>query len=418
MTTSPGWVHGRITELDRAECLELLMRRSVGRVGFGTADGPLVLPVNFVPYDGGVLFRTSPHNSIAQNLNGRPACFEVDEIDDFTESGWSVLVRGTAAFVDDAAHPAPRRTSRAVGRGHPVAVRPRARHLGHRSPAVPGLTHLRVRRTGGPLVPGQSSPSRRPVSSSTVTRSTASRSPASHGRGDHCARDAIQVAGVDDPAQRADGQHAPALVPVVVDVVHLEGDERPPSAPPSAGPGPRDRRARSPRPCAAPPRHRPSRSSRGGSAGRRPRRSRPGPPRWRPAASGTRPRSAGSARARRSPGSRRSELRGVGVVEGELLGVSDLDRDDGHRAPRVVQHLAAGRQPGQARDVVPAGVPAQHDDPGVPGSTQDPPPRHRAPAPGTPAPRGGTVVPTGPSPRSAGPLLPWPSGPAPRTPQA
>jgi len=103
MTTSPGWVHGRITELDRAECLELLMSRSVGRVGFGTADGPLVLPVNFVPYDGGVLFRTSPHNSIAQNLNGKPACFEVDEIDDFTESGWSVLVRGTAAFVDDPA---------------------------------------------------------------------------------------------------------------------------------------------------------------------------------------------------------------------------------------------------------------------------------------------------------------------------
>lgn len=107
MATSAGWVRGRITELDRAECLELLTSRSVGRVAFDAPDGPLVLPVNFVPYDGGVLFRTAPHNSIAQNLNGKPACFEVDEIDDFTESGWSVLVRGVAAFVDDA-HTLPR----------------------------------------------------------------------------------------------------------------------------------------------------------------------------------------------------------------------------------------------------------------------------------------------------------------------
>ncbi len=100
MTTTRGGYHGRIQDLTLAECLELLASRSVGRVAFCTSDGPIVLPVNYSMYDGAVVFRTAPQNVIAQHVNERPTAFEVDDVDDFTESGWSVLVQGKAAFVD------------------------------------------------------------------------------------------------------------------------------------------------------------------------------------------------------------------------------------------------------------------------------------------------------------------------------
>ena len=100
MSTSHSWLPGHMQELDTAECWELMGGRSVGRVAFCTEDGPLVLPVNFVVHEGNVLFRTSPHNVIAAHLNGKPAAFEVDDVDDFTQSGWSVLVQGRAEFLE------------------------------------------------------------------------------------------------------------------------------------------------------------------------------------------------------------------------------------------------------------------------------------------------------------------------------
>ena len=101
MTTWSSWTSGKLRELDPSECLELLRTRAVGRVAFCAEDGPVVLPVNYVEHDGDVLFRTSPHNEIARHVNNRPAAFQVDEIDDFTQSGWSVLLRGTAELVED-----------------------------------------------------------------------------------------------------------------------------------------------------------------------------------------------------------------------------------------------------------------------------------------------------------------------------
>jgi nitroimidazol reductase NimA-like FMN-containing flavoprotein (pyridoxamine 5'-phosphate oxidase superfamily) len=107
MTMRSGWTSGMLRELDASECLELLGTRSVGRVAFCAEDGPVVLPVNYVVHDGDVLFRTSPHNSIARHVHSMPTAFQVDEIDDFTQSGWSVLVRGTAELIEDV-HDLPR----------------------------------------------------------------------------------------------------------------------------------------------------------------------------------------------------------------------------------------------------------------------------------------------------------------------
>ena len=69
-------------------------------MAFVDEEGPSVIPVNYVSQDGAVLLRISPHGSIGRHVRGRVVGFEVDDIDEDTRSGWSVLVRGVAGFVD------------------------------------------------------------------------------------------------------------------------------------------------------------------------------------------------------------------------------------------------------------------------------------------------------------------------------
>ena len=99
---SPGeyWFPGRLAELSVGECRDLMGSTSVGRIAFVDEDGPVVLPVNYVLDGEAVLFRTSPANTIARHLDSATVAFEVDEFDDFTQSGWSVLARGVASFVE------------------------------------------------------------------------------------------------------------------------------------------------------------------------------------------------------------------------------------------------------------------------------------------------------------------------------
>jgi uncharacterized protein len=111
--TQLDWPGGHLTELDDEECQELLTTRSVGRVAYNLDGGPVVLPVNYTTYDGCVLFRTAPGRPLAEHVDGQPVSFEVDDVDDFTRSGWSVLLRGGAevlaaeADLPDAAVPSP-----------------------------------------------------------------------------------------------------------------------------------------------------------------------------------------------------------------------------------------------------------------------------------------------------------------------
>jgi uncharacterized protein len=92
--TTGAWFQGHLRELTTAECLELLDTKSVGRIAYDGPDGPEVLPLNFVIAEGSVRFRTSPHSALGRQLDLEVAAFEVDEVDDFTQSGWSVLLRG------------------------------------------------------------------------------------------------------------------------------------------------------------------------------------------------------------------------------------------------------------------------------------------------------------------------------------
>lgn len=90
---------GRLEDLPAEECLELLRSRHVGRVVYD-AGGPVVVPVNYVVDEGTVLFPTSAHSSLGQRVTTSVAVFQVDEIHVHARSGWSVLVRGPATYVD------------------------------------------------------------------------------------------------------------------------------------------------------------------------------------------------------------------------------------------------------------------------------------------------------------------------------
>lgn len=90
--------HPVLQALTAVECYDLLSPGGVGRVAFTTADGPVVLPVNYAMADQTVIFRTAPDTLLAGYLNG-PAGFEVDRLDEELSQGWSVLVTGHAVRV-------------------------------------------------------------------------------------------------------------------------------------------------------------------------------------------------------------------------------------------------------------------------------------------------------------------------------
>jgi nitroimidazol reductase NimA-like FMN-containing flavoprotein (pyridoxamine 5'-phosphate oxidase superfamily) len=100
MTVRESWFPSHVRDLSREECQGLLESGQVGRIGFTDPEGPVVLPVNYVMVGDCVVVATSPYGSLARNAKSASVAFEVDAIDEFTESGWSVLVRGQTSVIE------------------------------------------------------------------------------------------------------------------------------------------------------------------------------------------------------------------------------------------------------------------------------------------------------------------------------
>jgi nitroimidazol reductase NimA-like FMN-containing flavoprotein (pyridoxamine 5'-phosphate oxidase superfamily) len=86
--------------LSPAECFELLELGGIGRVGFASVDGIMMLPVNFAVTGKTIVLRTAPDTLLALYANGQVS-FEVDRFDYVLCEGWSVLVHGRAHKVAD-----------------------------------------------------------------------------------------------------------------------------------------------------------------------------------------------------------------------------------------------------------------------------------------------------------------------------
>ena len=95
-----------IEELDEAESLRLISAGGIGRIAYQSRFGPAVLPVNYRWHDGAVVFRTTRHSALDEDLQTGIAggdylvAFEIDEIDMSGRQGWSVLIQGPAHHVE------------------------------------------------------------------------------------------------------------------------------------------------------------------------------------------------------------------------------------------------------------------------------------------------------------------------------
>lgn len=86
--------------LSPIECLSLLEPGGVGRIGFTSAEGLVMLPVNFAVTGNVIIFCTAPDTLLAANASG-PVSFQTDCLDEALRAGWSVLVQGLAHKVTD-----------------------------------------------------------------------------------------------------------------------------------------------------------------------------------------------------------------------------------------------------------------------------------------------------------------------------
>jgi nitroimidazol reductase NimA-like FMN-containing flavoprotein (pyridoxamine 5'-phosphate oxidase superfamily) len=97
-----------IEELDEAESLRLISAGGIGRIAYQSRFGPAVLPVNYKWHGGAVVFRTTRHSALDEDLQTGIAggdylvAFEVDAIDEIGRQGWSVLIQGPAHHVSEA----------------------------------------------------------------------------------------------------------------------------------------------------------------------------------------------------------------------------------------------------------------------------------------------------------------------------
>ncbi len=85
-----------LLEMPVDECIRLLGTVSIGRLAVGRGDDPpLVVPVNYILDDDMIVFRTDPGAKL-DLLRENAVSFQVDAIDPYHRTGWSVLVRGVA----------------------------------------------------------------------------------------------------------------------------------------------------------------------------------------------------------------------------------------------------------------------------------------------------------------------------------
>jgi nitroimidazol reductase NimA-like FMN-containing flavoprotein (pyridoxamine 5'-phosphate oxidase superfamily) len=92
----------RLLMLSDEECLRLLGRGHLGRIGLVDCDRPVILPVNYVFDDGCVYFQSTQGSKLDAALAHHHVAFEIDAIDPMYHGGYSVLAYGPAEVVESA----------------------------------------------------------------------------------------------------------------------------------------------------------------------------------------------------------------------------------------------------------------------------------------------------------------------------
>jgi nitroimidazol reductase NimA-like FMN-containing flavoprotein (pyridoxamine 5'-phosphate oxidase superfamily) len=88
-------------ELSPHECAQLIQDGGVGRLAFCTASGPQIYPLNFTADGKSIVLRTAPYGMLGTFGWGVDVAFEVDHLNWSTRQGWSVIIKGRAAIIED-----------------------------------------------------------------------------------------------------------------------------------------------------------------------------------------------------------------------------------------------------------------------------------------------------------------------------
>ncbi|MDQ0028668.1 pyridoxamine 5'-phosphate oxidase family protein [Arthrobacter bambusae] len=86
-------------ELSVHDCWKYLRSSSVARVAVVNGDSPEIFPINYVPDEGTVVFRTGPGTKLGAVLAGRMIALEADGFNTYGTIAWSVIVKGHAEIV-------------------------------------------------------------------------------------------------------------------------------------------------------------------------------------------------------------------------------------------------------------------------------------------------------------------------------
>lgn len=87
--------------LSVGDSLELLDTTPVGRLVFTEKALPAVHPVNFVRHGRSIIVRTGAGSKLEAARRGDVVAFEADHVDPGSRTGWSVMVVGHCAVVND-----------------------------------------------------------------------------------------------------------------------------------------------------------------------------------------------------------------------------------------------------------------------------------------------------------------------------
>lgn len=84
--------------MTRADCLQQLARTNLGRVAFTERALPSIRAVSYAVVGNHLVLATDSAD-LGRRLDGQVVAFEVDQVDAWLGTGWSVVVTGTARLM-------------------------------------------------------------------------------------------------------------------------------------------------------------------------------------------------------------------------------------------------------------------------------------------------------------------------------
>ncbi len=85
---------GGITELEPADCWQLLRSTSLGRIAVSAAGTVDIFPINYAVDGETIVFRTAPGTKLLELAINDRVAFEIDGHDD--REAWSIVAKGIA----------------------------------------------------------------------------------------------------------------------------------------------------------------------------------------------------------------------------------------------------------------------------------------------------------------------------------